>query len=95
MRTLRLGRAGAEQQSCGFRCALSPFAIACQAAVDAFYPPDLDGTIIRPMNGNSFPKDSYDWELCGGSVVRKLRDLHRDGWVSLLDHGTRFSKLCC
>ncbi|GEM06659.1 polynucleotide 3'-phosphatase [Rhodotorula toruloides] len=24
---------------------------------------DLDGTVIRPMNGNSFPKDSYDWEL--------------------------------
>lgn len=40
---------------------------------------DLDGTIIRPMNGKFFPKDSYDWELCGGSVVRKLRDLHRDG----------------
>ncbi|BGP04446.1 hypothetical protein JCM10049v2_000247 [Rhodotorula toruloides] len=23
---------------------------------------DLDGTIIQPMNGNPFPKDSYDWE---------------------------------
>ncbi|BGP30906.1 DNA kinase/phosphatase Pnk1 [Rhodotorula toruloides] len=45
---------------------------------------DLDGTIIRPMNGNSFPKDSYDWELCGGSVVRKLRDLHRDGYAIVL-----------
>lgn len=40
---------------------------------------DLDGTVIRPKGGQSFPKDSFDWEFCSPSVVPKLRELHRQG----------------
>ncbi|POY76763.1 hypothetical protein BMF94_0012 [Rhodotorula taiwanensis] len=45
---------------------------------------DLDGTVIRPKGGQSFPKDSFDWEFCSPSVVPKLRELHRQGYSLVL-----------
>ncbi|BGP46903.1 DNA kinase/phosphatase Pnk1 [Rhodotorula kratochvilovae] len=45
---------------------------------------DLDGTVIRPLNGKSFPQSSLDWEFCGPEVVPKLRETYRDGYAVIL-----------
>ncbi|GAA5821940.1 hypothetical protein JCM3770_002928, partial [Rhodotorula araucariae] len=45
---------------------------------------DLDGTVIRPLNGKSFPQSSFDWEFCGPEVVPKLRETYRDGYAVIL-----------
>ncbi|GJN87580.1 hypothetical protein Rhopal_000534-T1 [Rhodotorula paludigena] len=45
---------------------------------------DLDGTVIQPRNGQSFPRDSNDWEFCGPNVVSKLRETHNAGYSLIL-----------
>ncbi|GAA5835792.1 hypothetical protein JCM11251_007427 [Rhodosporidiobolus azoricus] len=52
-----------------------------RAKVAAF---DLDGTVIRPLNGQSFPQNAADWEWCGPTVTRKLRDTYKAGYAILL-----------
>ncbi|GAA5904485.1 hypothetical protein JCM6882_008921 [Rhodosporidiobolus microsporus] len=45
---------------------------------------DLDGTVIRPLDGRSFPQNAADWEWCGPTVTRKLRDTYKAGYSILL-----------
>lgn len=40
---------------------------------------DMDGTIIRPKNGRTFPRDRYDWEWLYECVPTKLKALHASG----------------
>ncbi|GAA5944975.1 hypothetical protein JCM10213_001839 [Rhodosporidiobolus nylandii] len=45
---------------------------------------DLDGTVIRPLGGRSFPENSRDWEFCGPEVTRRLREAYKQGYALLL-----------
>ncbi|PWN52567.1 PNK3P-domain-containing protein [Violaceomyces palustris] len=52
--------------------------MAVKSYVAAF---DLDGTLIRPLKGKTFPnpKDEYDFEFVFPTVVEKLRKEHQAG----------------
>jgi bifunctional polynucleotide phosphatase/kinase len=39
----------------------------------------MDGTIIQPKGGRTFPRDRHDWEWLYPSVPDKLKALHADG----------------
>lgn len=41
---------------------------------------DLDGTLIRTVSGNVFPKHIDDWQLNYGSITTKLKHLHENGF---------------
>jgi bifunctional polynucleotide phosphatase/kinase len=41
---------------------------------------DVDWTLIKPKNGNTFPKDRNDWQWLRDSVPSILRKFHRDNY---------------
>ncbi|GAA5852586.1 hypothetical protein JCM8547_002553 [Rhodosporidiobolus lusitaniae] len=45
---------------------------------------DLDGTVIRPLEGRTFPQSASDWEWCGEGVTRKIRETYKAGFSILL-----------
>ncbi|GAA5969913.1 hypothetical protein JCM11641_008083 [Rhodosporidiobolus odoratus] len=68
---------GTEGRGCGHFVLGSPNP---SAKVAAF---DLDGTVIRPLEGRSFPLNSKDWEWACEGVVKRLREVHRQGYAIL------------
>lgn len=41
---------------------------------------DLDGTLIRTMSGNVFPKNIDDWQINYKVITKKLKSLHENGF---------------
>ncbi|CAO1359038.1 unnamed protein product [Diamesa serratosioi] len=41
---------------------------------------DMDGTIIKTMSGNVFPKNIDDWQMLYSEVVGKLQALNKEGY---------------
>jgi bifunctional polynucleotide phosphatase/kinase len=41
---------------------------------------DFDGTLVRPREGRTFPKDRSDWQWKRASVPERIRDLVAGGW---------------
>ena len=41
---------------------------------------DMDGTLIKTVSGNVFPKNIDDWQLNYGSITTKLKHLHENGF---------------
>ncbi|XP_030369490.1 uncharacterized protein F21D5.5 [Scaptodrosophila lebanonensis] len=41
---------------------------------------DMDGTIIKTLSGNVFPKNTDDWQIIFPEVPQKLQRLYRDGF---------------
>lgn len=41
---------------------------------------DMDGTLIKTMSGNVFPKNIDDWQMLYSEVVGKLQTLNKEGY---------------
>lgn len=41
---------------------------------------DMDGTLIKTMSGNVFPKNIDDWQMLYSEVVGKLKTLSKEGY---------------
>lgn len=41
---------------------------------------DMDGTLIKTLSGNVFPKNIDDWQLNSSEVLGKLKKLHENGY---------------
>ncbi|EEB07583.1 DNA kinase/phosphatase Pnk1 [Schizosaccharomyces japonicus yFS275] len=52
----------------------------CFSPTDRIIAFDLDGTLIRPKSGRTFPKDENDWVWLYGDIVpKRLREEHASG----------------
>jgi bifunctional polynucleotide phosphatase/kinase len=40
----------------------------------------MDFTLIKTKSGGTFPKNADDWVIWDESVLKKLRDLSKDGF---------------
>lgn len=56
----------------------------------------MDGTLIKTLSGNVFPKNCDDWQLCYSNVDKKLKSLHAGGFRIVIftnQHGISSGKV--
>ncbi|GAA5890202.1 hypothetical protein JCM5296_002848 [Sporobolomyces johnsonii] len=76
--SLKTGAEGPRAKGCGHFVWGEPKGASKIAAFD------IDGTIIKPKSGASFPKDADDWKFLWPEVVSKIREASHSGYAVVL-----------